>query len=55
MEEGSVVWGGEGGGVYLLILWGGRGERIKKITMYLVVFIKVRILEARQLSVQFAT
>ena len=30
------------------------GERIKKITMYLMVFIKIRI-EARQLSVQFAT
>ena len=52
VEEGCVVWGGGGGGVYLSILWGGR--RIKKITMYLVVFIKIRI-EARQLSVQFAT
>ena len=26
VEEGSVVWGGGGGGVYLSILWGGRGE-----------------------------
>ena len=53
VEEGCVVWGGGGGGVYLSILWGGV-ERIKKITMYLMVFIKIRI-EARQLSVQFAT
>ena len=54
VEEGCVVWGGGGGGVYLSILCGGERERIKKIIMYLMVFIKIRI-EARQLSVQFAT
>ena len=34
---------------------GGEGGGIKKIIMYLVVLLKLRILEARQLSIQFAT
>ena len=45
-------WGGGGGGRIFANCMGGE---IKKITMYLVVLLKLRILEARQLSVQFAT
>ena len=49
------VWFGEGEEEeFICQFCGGGRERIKKIIRYLMVFIKIRI-EARQLSVQFAT
>ena len=48
-------WGGGGGRIFAYCCYGEGGRKIQKITMYLVVLLKLRILEARQLSVPFAT